>query len=146
MPPPRQQQKTGICAPNLWINGPLLVSLPGHRSHVFGLKPSGMIRKRIRPPYQGYILLSIGNVEAVGKRPSAALPSSPALLNSRYARRQSRFNRASHCDVLLCTPRSSGFVRASLVLPTLRAGPRFRKPCIWSFSIGLSETFFGRCR
>jgi len=24
-------------------------------------------------------------------------------------------------------------VRAALGLPTLRAGPRFRKPCIWSF-------------
>ncbi|MGD2126648.1 MAG: hypothetical protein PVG99_11245, partial [Desulfobacteraceae bacterium] len=26
-----------------------------------------------------------------------------------------------HCGVLLCTPHSSGFVRASLGLPTLRA-------------------------
>ncbi|MGD9322259.1 MAG: hypothetical protein PVH99_19955, partial [Desulfobacteraceae bacterium] len=93
--------------------------------------------------------------EAVGKRPPAvrqahgpeqsrraALPLSPALLNSRYARRRSRFNRASHCGVLLCTPHSSGFVRASLGLPTLRAGPRFRKPCIWRFSISLSEAGF----
>jgi hypothetical protein len=45
------------------------------------------------------------------------------LLNSRYARRQSRVNRASHCGVIPCTPHSSGFVRASLGLPILRAGP-----------------------
>jgi hypothetical protein len=31
------------------------------------------------------------------------------------------------CGVLLCTPHSSGFVRAWLKLPTLRTGPRFRK-------------------
>jgi hypothetical protein len=31
-----------------------------------------------------------------------------------------------HCGVLLCTPHSSGF----------------RKPCIWAFSISLSETAF----
>jgi hypothetical protein len=47
-----------------------------------------------------------------------------------------------HCGVLLCTPHSSGFVRASLGLPTLRAGPQFRKPCIWTFSISLKEAEF----
>jgi hypothetical protein len=44
--------------------------------------------------------------------------------------------------VLLCTPHSSGFVRASLGLPTLRAGPQFRKPCIWTFSVSLPEGAF----
>jgi electron transfer flavoprotein alpha subunit len=63
------------------------------------------------------------------KSPSAALPSSPALLNSRFARRRSRFNRASHCGVLLCTPRSSGFRPAA-------------KPAGWTFSISLSEAGF----
>jgi len=33
------------------------------------------------------------------KSPSAALRFIPALLNSRYARRRSRFNRVNHCDV-----------------------------------------------
>jgi hypothetical protein len=33
------------------------------------------------------------------KSPSATFRSIPALLNSRYARRQSRFNRVNHCDV-----------------------------------------------
>ena len=46
------------------------------------------------------------------------------------------------CGVLPCTPHSSGFVRASLGLPTLWAGPRFRKPCIWTFSVSLSEVGF----
>jgi hypothetical protein len=35
---------------------------------------------------------------------SGGLASSPALLNSRHARRRSRFNRVNHCGVLLCTP------------------------------------------
>jgi hypothetical protein len=34
-----------------------------------------------------------------------------ALLNSRCARRRSRFNRVNHCGVLLCTPHSSRFAR-----------------------------------
>ena len=34
------------------------------------------------------------------KSPSAAFRFMPALLNSRYARRRSRFNRVNHCDVL----------------------------------------------
>ena len=38
-----------------------------------------------------------------------------------------------HCDESLSTSHSSGFVRASLGLPTLRAWPQFRPPCIWSF-------------
>ncbi|MGD9321646.1 MAG: hypothetical protein PVH99_16855, partial [Desulfobacteraceae bacterium] len=59
----------------------------------------------------------------------AALPLSPALLNSRYARRQSRFNRASHCGVLRCTPHSSGFRPAA-------------KPAGWTFSISFSEAGF----
>ena len=45
-----------------------------------------------------------------------------------------------HCGVLLGTPGSSGFVRAPLGLPTLRAGPQFRpaaKPAGWTFSISL---------
>jgi hypothetical protein len=49
------------------------------------------------------------------------------------------------CGVLLCTPHSSGFVRASLGLPTLRAGPQFRpaaKLAGWTFSISLSEVGF----
>jgi hypothetical protein len=33
------------------------------------------------------------------KSPSATFRSIPALLNSRYARRQNRFNRVNHCDV-----------------------------------------------
>ena len=42
-------------------------------------------------------------------------------------------------------PHSSGFVRATLGLPTLRAGPRFRpaaKTAGWTFSTSLSEIGF----
>jgi hypothetical protein len=45
--------------------------------NVFGLKQSGMIRKRIRPPYQGYILLSIVKVEAVLQFYKAVIPGEP---------------------------------------------------------------------
>jgi hypothetical protein len=103
--------------------------------------------------------LPFGRLTALSQVEGLRYPSPPALLNSRYASRRSRFNRASHCGVLLCTPHSSGFVRASLGLPTLRAGPRFRKlpsrkrdlrqsgisqssTCIWTFSISLSEAGF----
>jgi hypothetical protein len=41
----------------------------------------------------------------------AALRFILALLNSRCARRRSRFNRVNHCGVLLCTPHSSRFAR-----------------------------------
>ncbi|MBW2196050.1 MAG: DUF3108 domain-containing protein [Deltaproteobacteria bacterium] len=39
------------------------------------------------------------NSDGFAKSPYAALRFIPALLNSRYARRQSRFNRVNHCDV-----------------------------------------------
>ena len=39
--------------------------------------------------------------EAVGKRTYTALSLSPALLNSRHAKRRRRFSRASRCGVLL---------------------------------------------
>jgi hypothetical protein len=48
-----------------------------------------------------------GKVDGLVKSPSAALRFIPALLNSRYARRRSRFNRVNHCDVRQSTPHSS---------------------------------------
>jgi hypothetical protein len=49
--------------------------------------------------------------DGFAKIPSAALRFILALLNSRGARRRSRFNRVNHCSVLLCTPHSSRFAR-----------------------------------
>jgi hypothetical protein len=45
------------------------------------------------------------------RSPSAAWRFIPALLNSRGARRRSRFNRVNHCSARLGTPQSSGFAR-----------------------------------
>jgi hypothetical protein len=95
-------------------------------------------------------------LEAVGKRPSAvrqahgpeqsrrtALPSSPALLNSRCARRRSRFNRASHCGVLARTPHSWGFRKLPSRERDLRqSGISQSSTCIWTFSISLPATLF----
>jgi hypothetical protein len=39
-------------------------------------------------------------LDGFAKSPSATFRGIPALLNSRYARRQSRFNRVNLCDVL----------------------------------------------
>jgi len=55
--------------------------------------------------------ISYNKVDGFVKSPSAALRVIPALLNSRYARRRSRFNRVNHCDVRLSTPHSSIFAR-----------------------------------
>jgi len=49
------------------------------------------------------------NFDGFVKSPTAALRFIPALLNSRYARRRSRFNRVNHCGVLVSTPHSSRF-------------------------------------
>jgi hypothetical protein len=56
-----------------------------------------------------------GSVES----PSAALRFILALLNSRGARRGSRFNRVNHCSVLLCMPRSS---RCARLVPPVAGG------------------------
>ena len=46
------------------------------------------------------LLTCVSIFDDFAKSPSAALCFVPALLNSRYARRRSRFNRVNHCDVL----------------------------------------------
>jgi len=45
------------------------------------------------------------------KSPPAPLRGIPALLNSRFARRQSRFNRVNHCGVHVSTPHPDEFAR-----------------------------------
>jgi hypothetical protein len=45
-------------------------------------------------------LVSFNMNDGFVKSPTSALRCIPALLNSRYARRRSRFNRVNHCDVL----------------------------------------------
>jgi hypothetical protein len=55
-----------------------------------------MVDVRLRVSMVNYLFIDDGFV----KSPSAALRFIPALLNSRYARRRSRFNRVNHCDVL----------------------------------------------
>ena len=100
------ERKTGLLMP--WRRLPYLISHFNflHMEWSFFSKrfwsltqnaPYSIVVSTKRPP------------EAVWKPSSAALPSSLVLLNSRCARRRSRFNSASHCGVLLCTPHSSGF-------------------------------------
>jgi len=51
------------------------------------------------------------NLDGFVKTPSAVLRFILALLNSRYARRRSRFNRVNHCGVPVSTPHSQRFAR-----------------------------------
>jgi hypothetical protein len=51
------------------------------------------------------------NFDGFVKSPSAVLRFILALLNSRYARRRSRFNRVNHCGAPISAPHSNRFAR-----------------------------------
>jgi hypothetical protein len=81
------------------------------------------------------VLKSFPTIDGFVKSPSAVLRFIPALLNSRYARRRSRFNRVNHCGVpvVRLIPKDYSRSLRSAQSRHFVAGSQFRAPCIWRY-------------